>query len=145
MHQQVKTSPDGTDANVRRVLEVLADAGINVEGVGPDFESPHVRVHIDHEEGDDGPTHEAIEALEAAGLHPVPRQCITVSLPNAAGALRTAIRRLERDGWQIESVLVLASHDGDKVRVSVGVTRKVEDEWEASSIALASSIVEDES
>ncbi len=46
VHQQIRTSPGRTGENIRRVLDVLAAAGVNIEGIGPDFESPHVRTAV---------------------------------------------------------------------------------------------------
>jgi hypothetical protein len=137
MHQQIRTSPGSTEENIKRVIEVLADAGINIEGIGPDFESPHVRVHVDHPPNDDGPWQDAFDALLAAGLQPVPRESVTVSMPNTPGAVRAATRHLTRRGFRIESVLVLATHEDEHVRVSFGVARKVEQGWEETSHELA--------
>ena len=47
MHQQIRTSPGSTADNIRRALEILE--GVNVEGIGPDFEPPHVRIAVRHE------------------------------------------------------------------------------------------------
>ena len=141
MHLQIRTSPGSTDENMRRVIEVLADAGINIDGIGPDFESPHVRVHIDHDEGDDGPFAAAFAALRDAGLGPEAREAVTVSMSNTPGAVRAATRKLLRKGFALESILVLATHDGDSVRVSFGVGRKVEPDWESTARALAEEIM----
>ncbi|HSW40882.1 MAG TPA: hypothetical protein VLM76_00020 [Patescibacteria group bacterium] len=118
MHQQIRTSPGATEENIRRVLDILAAAGVNVEGIGPDYESPHVRTAVPHEHLD-----AALKALRDAGLEPEMRAAIPFALPNAPGQLAAALERLARRGYAGESVLVLASRDGDRTIVSIGVRR----------------------
>ena len=50
MHLQVKASPDDTADNIRRVVKALALDGINIEAIAPDFDPPHVRVLVRHDE-----------------------------------------------------------------------------------------------
>jgi hypothetical protein len=129
MHQQIRTSPGSTADNLRRALEILE--GVNVEGIGPDFEPPHVRIAVRHEN-----CQEALGALERAGLKPELRAAITFALPNAPGQLRIALDRLVDRGYVLESVLVLAGRDGDRTLVSVGVDRPMTDDWAASAESL---------
>lgn len=127
MHQQLRTSPGTTGENIRRVLDILAAAGVNVEGIGPDFESPHVRTAVPHEH-----LEAAWKALRDGGLEPEMRAAIPLALPNAPGQLAAALERLARRGYVSESVLVLASRDGDRTLVSVGVRRAIPYRWEAA-------------
>jgi len=127
VHQQIRTSPGHTGENIRRVLDVLAGAGVNVEGIGPDFESPHVRTAVPHEHSD-----AAWAALKEAGLEPEMRAALPVSLPNAPGQLAAAVERLARRGYVVESLLVLASRDGDRTLVSIGVRRAIPNDWAAA-------------
>jgi hypothetical protein len=132
---QVKTSPGETSENFRRVTEVLGAANINIDGIGPDFTPPHVRTVLDHGDQD-----AAWAALDAAGLKPVNQRAVLVTLDNASGKLRIALEHLARRGCTIESVLVLAARSGDKVRVSIGVSNCMEDDWEDTSHAIATAI-----
>ena len=126
-----RTSPGRTGENIRRVLDVLAEAHINVEGIGPDFESPHIRTAVPHEQGE-----AAWTALKKAGLEPELRPAITYSLANAPGQLAATIERLARQGYVAEGVLVLASRDGDQTLVSIGVHQVIPNGWEATVVAL---------
>jgi hypothetical protein len=143
MHQQVRTSPGSTDENMRLVIEALAAAGINIEGIGPDYEAPHVRVYVDHPQGDDRPLEEVVAVLRNAGFAPERRKAVTVPMPNSPGALRTAVRKLIRRGYIMESTLVLASHTDDLVRVSFGVSEGIEAGWEETSQDIADHIFDD--
>jgi hypothetical protein len=132
MHQQIRTSPGQVGENIRRVADALGDVGISVEGIGPDFEAPHVRTVVTHERFKD-----TLEALEAAHLEPEVRPAITFALANQAGALQGALRRLAHEGYTVESVLVLASRSDDgRVLVSIGVRQTIPDDWEAKIEAL---------
>ena len=127
MHQQIRTSPGGTGENIRRVLDILAAAGVNVEGIGPDYESPHVRTAVP-----DTQFEAAWDALKAAGLEPEQRAAITFALPNVPGQLAARIEQLARRGYAQESVLVLASRHGDETLVSIGVRRTVPNRWKGA-------------
>jgi hypothetical protein len=120
MHQQVKTSPEESVANLRAVLDVLANAQppINVEGIGSDFDCPHIRTVVAEAE-----MGTAFDALASAGLEPELRAAVTVSVSDAPGALREVIRRLiEDEGRVMESLLLLVGGGaGNTVRVSIGV------------------------
>jgi len=129
MHQQIRTSPGSTADNLRRALEILD--GVNIEGIGPDFEPPHVRIAVRHEN-----CQEAWDALERAGLRPELRAAITFALANAPGQLKFTLDRLVDRGYVLESVLVLAGRDGDRTLVSVGVHRAMPDDWAATVEAL---------
>ena len=131
MHQQIRTSPGTTGENVRRVLDILAGAGVNVEGIGPDYESPHVRTAVPHEH-----LEAAWMALRDAGLEPEMRAAITFALPNVPGQLAAALERLARRGYVAESVLVLASRDGDRTLASIGVRRAIPYRWEDAAAEL---------
>jgi hypothetical protein len=127
MHQQIRTSPGQVGENIRRVADALGDAGISVEGIGPDFEAPHVRTVVTHERFE-----ATMEALENAHLEPEARPAITFALANQAGALQGVLRRLAHEGYTVESVLVLASRSDDgRVLVSIGVRQTIPDGWDA--------------
>ena len=73
MHLQVKMSPDETAENIRRVVSALAEAGINIEAIAPDFDPPHVRVLVRHDHpydpgNADDPLNRALAALTDEGL-----------------------------------------------------------------------------
>lgn len=131
MHQQIRTSPGHTGENIRRVLDVLAAAGVNIEGIGPDYEAPHVRTAVPDAQCD-----AAWAALKDAGLEPELRAAVTVALPNEPGQLAAAVERLAKRGYAQESVLVLASRDGDHTLVSIGVRPTVPAGWEATAATL---------
>jgi hypothetical protein len=135
MHQQLRTSPSDTGDNMRRVLDALA--GINIEGIGPEFDSTHVRTAVEH------PAWEAAwAALKSAGLEPVACKAVLVTLPNSEGKLRQAVENLARRGYVVESVLVLASPgQSGLVRVSIGVRDGIKENWEQVSESLAEEIM----
>jgi hypothetical protein len=116
MHQQIRTSPGGTSDNIRNVLDILARAGVNVEGIGPDFEAPHIRTAVPHERWD-----QAWNALGKAGLKPEERDSLTVAVPNEPGQVSRIVESLVRRGYTLESLLVLASRDRGLTLVSIGV------------------------
>lgn len=135
MHQQLKTSPSDVGDNMRRVLDALV--GINIEGIGPDFDSPHIRTAVEHDDWE-----AAWAALKSAGLEPVACKAVLVTLSNSEGKLRQAIENLSRRGFVVESVLVLATPgQSGLVRVSIGVRDGIEDDWEQISEALAEEIM----
>jgi hypothetical protein len=116
MHQQIRTSPGDPPDNVRRILRRLRDTGINVEGIGPELETTHIRTVVAHARWSD-----AKEALTAEGFVPEDRMAIAFILDNTAGALDEVLESLREQGYGIESVLVLASRPNGKVLVSIGV------------------------
>jgi hypothetical protein len=125
VHQQIRTSPGQTGENIRRVLNILADAGVNVDGIGPDFESPHVRTTVPHDQCE-----AAMEALERAGLVPELREAVPYALANKHGQLRAKIEGLVKHGYAVESVLVLAGRDDDgNTLVSIGVRPPIRNGW----------------
>ena len=124
MHLQIRTSPDTTVENIRTVLDALARAEVNVEGVGPDFEAPHVRVVVRHADWD-----RAWDALKSADLDPARRAAVTFAIPNQAGQIAPLIERLVGEGYTLESLLVLASRADDRTLVSIGVREDVPRGW----------------
>ena len=132
MHLQIRTSPDTTVENIRTVLDALARAEVNVEGIGPDFEAPHVRVAVRHETWE-----QAWSALKEAGLQPEARPAVTFAVPNSAGQIAPLVEGLVLRGYAPESLLVLASRDGDRTLVSIGVRETVPREWsDAAAVEL---------
>ena len=131
MHQQIRTSPGQTGENIRRVLDVLADAGVNVEGIGPDFESPHVRTVVPHDRSE-----AAWSALKKAGLEPELRPAVTFALAHEPRQLAAAVESLAQSGYVAESVLVLVSRDRGRTLVSVGVRRAIPRAWAATVVEL---------
>lgn len=135
-HMQVKTSPAQTGENLRRVADILSAADVNIDGIGPDFEAPHIRTVVDHDSWD-----AAWAALDAAGLKPTACRAVEVALDNTSGRLKVALEHLARRGCSVESILVLAAHDqSDRVRVSIGVGDCIPDDWEDVSHAIAEAI-----
>ena len=135
MHQQIKGSPDDVASNVHRIVNVLAKKNINIEGIAPDFDPPHVRVVVKHEEpydatNPDDAFNQAVLAMQEDGLKPEIKSAITVSMPNKPRALKAAMDRLEREGYVVESVVVLNSEQGGVARVSIGVARATIAEWD---------------
>jgi hypothetical protein len=127
MHQQIRTSPGTTGENLRRALDILARADVNVEGIGPDFEPPHIRIAVRHDQWD-----QAWKALDEHGLKPEARAAIAFAVPNAPGQVAPILERLARQGYALESFLVLAGQDGDRTLVSVGVRETVPRGWSAT-------------
>lgn len=141
MHLQIAGSPGDTASNIRAVVTALAGAGVNIEGIGPDFNPPHVRVAVEHHEPynpDDGedPFNRALSAMEAAGFAPEIKPAITVTLPNQPGALRAVLNRLTRERYAAESILVLAVGNELVTRVQLGVAPTVLTGWDDESVRL---------
>ena len=135
MHQQIKGSPDDVASNVHRIVNVLAKKAINIEGIAPDFDPPHVRVVVKHEEPYDPANlddafNQAVLAMQEDGLAPEIKSAITVPMPNKPKALKTAMDRLEREGYVVESIVVLSSEEGALARVSFGVARTTIADWD---------------
>jgi len=127
VHQQIRTSPGHTGENIRRVLEILGVENINVVGIGPDFESPHVRTVVSHEQ-----CAAARAALEKEGMPSELRPAVTYDLPNLPGQLAARLEALARRGFAVESVLVLAAPDRAGTLVSIGVRPPFPEGWSAT-------------
>jgi len=126
MHAQIKASPDNTAANVQQILNALAAAGINVEAIAPDFDPPHVRVLVSHQDMDD-----AMSALSNAGLTPQIKSALGLTIPDVPNALKKALDSIARRGFKVESVLTLGKSDQqDTVKVSIGVAKTVIHGWD---------------
>jgi hypothetical protein len=127
MHQQIRGSPGDTASNIRSVVNALAKRGINVEAIAPDFDPPHVRVLVDHLDpydprNADDPFNQALDAMDEAGLAPEVRSAVMVRMPNQPRALKAAIDRLVREGYVVESILVLPGEPGPGLaNVSFGI------------------------
>jgi hypothetical protein len=135
MHQQIRTSPGDVGENLRRALDALAE--VNVEGIGLDYEHPHIRTVVTHANWA-----AAWEALKHAGLQPEARKAVTVTIPHQSGKLRQAIEGLVNRGFVIESVVTLANAGQSGVaRISIGVREGIEGTWEGTSEALAEEIM----
>lgn len=119
MHQQIRTSPHGVDANIRRALGKLASDGVNVEGIGPDYETPHARIVVPHEALD-----AAVRALKEVDFDPEVWPACTFAVPNRSGQLSPILQRVVDAGFEIQSVLVLASRYRGMTLVSVGLDRE---------------------
>jgi len=136
MHQQIKGSPDDTASNVRRVVNALAKHGINIEAIAPDFDAPHVRVLVEHFEPYDSTNmddtfNQALAAMEEEGLAPEIKSAVTISMPNKTRGLKAALDRLTREGYVVESILVLPGNGQNGVaRVSFGVARTAIVGWD---------------
>ena len=148
MHQQIKASPDDTAENVRTIVNALAEAGINIEAIAPDFDPPHVRVLVKHNpeyrpDDDTDAFNRALEALRGVGLEPEVRRSVEpVRMHNVPAALKTAMDTLESEQHVIESILVLPGAQGNNAQVSFGVQGVVDDDWEAEAERLQGVIEE---
>ena len=145
MHQQIKASPDDTRENVRRIVRALGTAGINIEGIAPDFDPPHVRVAVKHNHPFDrnDPTdafNQAIAALEAEGFEPEIKSSVLLSVPNTANALQTVFDELEGRNHELESLVVLASDGGKMAQLSIGLSRDSMDDWAVDEETLRAEI-----
>jgi hypothetical protein len=136
MHQQIRGSPDDTAGNIRRVVNALAKQGINIEGIAPDFDPPHVRVAVEHLDpydptNVDDPFNQALAAMEDAGLAPEVRSAVVVTMPNKPRALKAALDRLTREGYAVEAILVLPGEPApSSARVSFGISRTAIFGWD---------------
>lgn len=126
MHAQIKASPDDTAENVQRILNALADRGVNIQAIAPDFDPPHVRVLVSHQDMD-----EALSALSDAGLTPEIKSALGLRIPNTPGSLKKALDDIAGRGLKVESVLVLPESDQpNTAKVSVGVAKTVIHGWD---------------
>ncbi len=126
MHAQIKASPDDTAENVQRILNALAAAEINIQAIAPDFDPPHVRVLVSHQDMD-----AALAALADEGLAPEVKSALGLRIPDSPGALKKAIDGIARRGLMVESVLVLPASDvPDTALVSIGVAKTVIHGWD---------------
>jgi hypothetical protein len=119
MHMQIRTSPYAVGQNIRRAAAALAARGVNVEGIGPDYESPHARIVVPHEA-----VEAAVKVLREAGFDPVLRHACTFALPHRPGELAAVLERVAEADFDVESVLVLASRLRGMTLVSIGVDRE---------------------
>jgi hypothetical protein len=139
MHLQLAGSPGDTASNVRAIVTALAAASVNLEGIGPDFNPPHVRVAVIHGEPYDpddltDPFNVALNALEEAGLAPSIKPAVSVVLPNKKpGAIKAVLNRLMREGYAAESILVLAGGNEETTEVQFGVGPASIQGWDAES------------
>jgi hypothetical protein len=138
MHQQIKGSPGDTATNMRTVVTALAAAKVNIEGIAPDFKPPHVRVAVQHGEPYDpddasDPFNIALDALERAGLAPTIERAVTLPLPNKVGALKAVLNRLMREGYAVESIVVLAGGTDQATEVQFGVAPTIMAGWDEES------------
>ena len=148
MHAQIRASPDDTATNMRTVVDALAGDKINIEAIAPDFESPHVRVLVQHQdpfeaENADDPFNRAIAALTAKGLTPEPHSATTAMLPNDPGALQKAIEVIEADGKTVEAILVMpGSPETGKANVSFGVGPSPIPDWDEDAAKRLAALIE---
>ena len=134
MHQQIKASPDPTRENIRRIVRALGAAGINIEGIAPDFDPPHVRVAVKHNHPYDPADmtdtfNQALEALRLAGFDPEVKSSVLLSIANTPSALQTVFDELESRNHELESLVVVASDGGTMTQVSIGLSRDSMDDW----------------
>jgi hypothetical protein len=117
MHQQIRGSPGDTTSNVHAIVTALAGQGINVLGIAPDFDPPHVRVVVADTDVD-----AAMSAMADAGLAPQIRSAVQVGMANQPKHLKDAMDRLARKGYVVESVIVLSgTDDRGLAQVSFGI------------------------
>lgn len=149
MHLQIKGSPHDTAGNLRQIVNVLARADINIMGIGPDFDTPHVRLLVSHEEHYDprdesDDFNKALKAMEEDGLTPEVRAGVLVEMPDVPGALKIVLDRISRDGYELESLLVLPGMTAEgKAQVAFGVARDSIQGWDTESGELEDRILVD--
>ena len=127
MHQQIRTSPDDDRPfrdKLQMRLDKLAAKNVNIEGVAPEPNSTHILFVVSHAETDD-----ALGALRDWNPALVP--AFTAAIGHRPGGLKKLVHDLTRDGFEPNSVVVLASHAaGDEVLVSIGISRYMTpEEW----------------
>lgn len=131
MHQQLGGSPDDTASNMRAILTALDD--VNIIGIAPSFDPPHIRVLVEDEIFDT-----AYDRMVEAGLKPTVHSAVTASLKNNPKALKSAMDSLERKGYVVDAILVLPGNPKDaadqpildQVLVSFGVKPTVIVDWD---------------
>jgi hypothetical protein len=124
MHQQLGGSPKDTAGNMRAILTALAD--INIAGIAPSFDPPHIRVLVQDDAFD-----AAFQAMSDAGLEPTVHSAVTVNLPDSSGTLKKAMDGLARRGYVVESVLVVPGDAGTgRVNVSFGIAQLGITDWD---------------
>ena len=126
MHAQIKASPDDTAENVQRILNALAAAEINILAIAPDFDPPHVRVLVSHQDMD-----AAMAALAGEGLTPEVKSALPLTIADAPGQLKKALDGIAKRGMKVESVLTLAKPDQpNTAKLSIGVAKTVIHGWD---------------
>jgi hypothetical protein len=126
MHAQIKASPDDTAENVQRILNALAGADINILAIAPDFDPPHVRVLVSHDD-----MNAAMSALSDAGLTPQEKSALLLTIPNVPAALKKAMDGIAKRKLKVESVLVLPEPDQPgTAKVSFGVAKTAISGWD---------------
>ncbi len=131
MHQQIGGSPKDTASNMRAILTALAD--VNIAGLAPSFDPPHIRVLVEDRDFD-----AAYDAMSAAGLDPTIHSAVTVPMSDKPGGLKSAMDRLARKGYVVESILVLPGRPKDsngqpiedQVHVSFGIRQTGIADWD---------------
>jgi hypothetical protein len=145
MHQQLGGSPDDTASNLRAILTALAD--INIVGIAPSFDPPHIRVLVEDEIFDT-----AYDRMVEAGLKPTVHSAVTAALKNNPTALKTAMDKLERKGYVVDAILVLPGNPKDaqnepildQVLVSFGVRPSVIVDWDDTRSAALGADISDQ-
>ena len=145
MHAQIKASPDPTRENIRRIVRAFADANINIEGIAPDFDPPHVRVAVKHnhpyDPNDPNDTfNKALQVLRDAGFDPEVKTSVLLSVANTPSALQTVFDELEGRNHVLESLVVLAGDGGNMAQLSIGLARDSMDNWDADEETLRAEI-----
>ena len=80
-----------------RIVRALADAGINIEGIAPDFDPPHVRVAVKHNHPYVAPDdrtdtfNQALDGPGGRGLRPAGQAVRAAAVPNTPTALQTVL------------------------------------------------------
>jgi hypothetical protein len=133
MHQQVRTTTtrkEGPGADTARsglveLLEVLEKAGVNMQAAGgSELDGGGEFVFSVHhgDEDPDGPTQDAIAALEKASYEPYVAEPHVCEVNDEPGELLRCIRKIRDKGAQIAEIHV-GTAEGGRVPVQV-VTRE---------------------
>jgi hypothetical protein len=122
MHQQLGGSPEETAANMRAVLAALDD--VNIRGIGPSFDPPHIRVLVE-----DGEFDKARRLMDDNGLEPTIHTAVTLTISDAKGRLRKAMAAIEDRGNFVDAILVVPGAAAGKAMISFGLIGPNLDDW----------------
>ena len=119
MHQQIRTVPAQSPADVAAFLKVLSDGKINIVAVGGGDVENGGEIAIAVEHGQEQ------AAMDLLGKHYTPRliDVPNAELDNRPGALHAFVATIaaenKRKGWKIKDITVGAAEPNGKIPVQV--------------------------
>ena len=131
MHAQGRSKPAKSPADLAAFLQVLADHGISIQSAGGSNveQGGEFAFGLEHDEGDNGPYQEAIQALESAGYTvrfveaDVDPELQVYSIPNSPGTLLEAVLdargKNEGTGRVIKDITIGTADVDGRVRVQI--------------------------